>query len=165
MNENQTVQCFLSSPSQTDRLGILLAQHISPGNLVLLNGTLGAGKSALARATIRSLLSQPNLDVPSPTFLLVLPYGDEKISILHADLYRLKGEEELDELGLFEDAGAITFVEWSQRAPHLAKQADMIIDLKFLPEKTGRVAYLSSPIGSTIIEALSQDPFFQDHLS
>ncbi len=160
MTINQTVQYFLSDSAQTDQLGALLARHISSGDLILLNGTLGAGKSALARATIRNLLNQPNLDVPSPTFLLVLPYGDENTSILHADLYRLKDEGELDELGLFEDPRAITLVEWPERAPHLTKQADLIIDLRFLLEKSGRMAHLSSPKNSKIFERLSRDPIF-----
>lgn len=165
MSQNRVVQCFLTDSTQTDRLGSALASYLSPGNLVLLNGTLGAGKSALARATIRELLKLPDLEVPSPTFLLVLPYQNQNVSILHADLYRLKNEGELDELGLFEEPDTITFVEWPERAPHLVEQADLIIDLKFLPEKTGRIACFSCPKSSKTFDALAQDSIFGDGIS
>src|SRR5690554_1580879 len=80
---------------------------LTPGDIVALNGDLGAGKSALARAIIRSLATDPALDVPSPSFALVQPYDTPRGPVLHADLYRLADASEADELGLLDTPDAI----------------------------------------------------------
>ncbi len=135
---------FVKDENETALLAKFLAKHINPGDLILLSGPLGAGKSALVRAMIKSLLQQPDLEVPSPTFLLVLPYQNEKISILHADLYRFEHEEEIEELGLFDNPDSIIFVEWPERAPLLMQKADMIISLQFGPDNMGRQIEISA---------------------
>ena len=71
------------------------------GDVLLLKGDLGAGKSTLARAIIRTLADDPTLEVPSPTFTLVQAY-DTRVPVRHFDLYRLSSPEELTELGLDE---------------------------------------------------------------
>ncbi len=129
---------FAKDESETELFAKYLAKHIKPGDVVLLSGSLGAGKTALVRTLIKTILRQPDLEVPSPTFLLVLPYQNENISILHADLYRLEHEEEIEELGLFDDLENIVFIEWPQRVPWLMQRADMIISLQFGVDDTGR---------------------------
>ncbi|RUT30318.1 tRNA (adenosine(37)-N6)-threonylcarbamoyltransferase complex ATPase subunit type 1 TsaE [Arsenicitalea aurantiaca] len=133
---------FLDTPEATDALGRSLAQRLRPGALVLLSGELGAGKSALARALIRALMDDPGLEVPSPSFSLVQPYRGENRAILHADLYRLGHEAEMDELGLFDDPDAIRLVEWPERAPSLLDLADLAIRLDIPPGGAGRTATL-----------------------
>lgn len=113
---------FLADDAATAALGAALAGVLQPGDLILLSGGLGAGKTALARAVIRTLMGDPGLDVPSPTFALVQPYERGSLRILHADLYRLRAEREADELGL-DDPGAIVLVEWPEQAPALAARA------------------------------------------
>lgn len=78
------------------------------------------GKSVFARSLIRTLTSQPDLDVPSPTFTLVQTYESEQGSIHHYDLYRIKDPEEILELGWEESiSDGITIVEWPERlGPH-----------------------------------------------
>lgn len=107
----------LADEQATRLLGNDLARALLRGDLVLLSGDLGAGKSTLARAIIRSLAQDPDLDVPSPTFTLVQAY-ETALPVSHFDLYRLGDPSELDELGL-EDALAtgIALVEWPERAP------------------------------------------------
>ncbi len=98
------------------QLGADLAMVVKPGDVLALEGDLGAGKSTLARALIRALADDPDLDVPSPTFTLVQDY-DARIPVLHCDLYRIGAPEELDELGLEEAANrGVVLVEWPQRA-------------------------------------------------
>lgn len=106
---------FAHDTTATDAIGEKLAQLLEPGDVLSLYGDLGAGKTALARAIIRARLGDPTLDVPSPTFALVQPYP----GLVHADLYRLADESEVEELGLFDDADAIVLVEWPDRAPQL----------------------------------------------
>jgi tRNA threonylcarbamoyl adenosine modification protein YjeE len=120
---------FLPDDSATSAIGARLAALLRPGDLVLLDGDLGAGKTALARAVIRALCGDPRMDVPSPTFALVQPYEAGGRPILHADLYRLASEREIDELGFFDDPEAIVLVEWPERAPSLADVATVRIRL------------------------------------
>ena len=130
---------FLADDDATTAFGAGLAQRLSPGDLVLLEGELGAGKTALARAIIRALLDRPDLEVPSPSFALVQPYFSPASTILHADLYRLQGPEEVDELGLFEREDAIVLVEWPSRAPELYEAAQWVIRLSLPPGGSGRL--------------------------
>ncbi|WP_407943157.1 tRNA (adenosine(37)-N6)-threonylcarbamoyltransferase complex ATPase subunit type 1 TsaE [Methylobacterium oxalidis] len=112
-------EIVLPEESATEDLGRFLAELLEPGDLVALSGGLGGGKTTLARALIRELTGEPDLDVPSPTFTLVQPYeGRRGRAIVHADLYRLRGPDELVELGFDEmTESAITLVEWPERLP------------------------------------------------
>jgi len=110
-----------------------------PGDLIVLNGDLGAGKTALARAVIRTLAGDPSMDVPSPTFALVQPYDTSIGPVLHADLYRLGVPREIDELGLLDNPAAIVLVEWAERAPELAAAASIVIDLAIPTGGEGRL--------------------------
>lgn len=109
------IEINLFDEAATDALGAILAAHLVPRDVVTLQGPLGSGKTALARAIIRARLGDPDLEVPSPSFALLQPYD----GIVHADLYRLNDEGEIFELGLLDDDDAILLVEWPQRAPIL----------------------------------------------
>ena len=136
---------LLADAAATDALGAELAARLKPGDLVLLLGDLGAGKTALARAIIRTLSGDPELDVPSPTFALVQPYDSPRGAILHADLYRLGDPREVDELGLLDNPEAIVLVEWPERAPELFEAATLIIELAIPPDGGGRTMSLQRP--------------------
>ncbi|KKB10705.1 hypothetical protein VE25_16650 [Devosia geojensis] len=129
---------FLPDDAATAALGAELAATLSSGDLVLLEGDLGAGKTALARAIIRALAGDPDLEVPSPTFALIQPYRAGGLNVLHADLYRLGDPREIDELGLLDDAQAIVLVEWAERAPELAERATLVVTLAIPPGGAGR---------------------------
>ncbi len=147
---------------ETGELGALLAAQLKPGCLVLLQGDLGAGKSALARSLVRALLRQPGLDVPSPTFLLVLPYEGNGHEVLHGDLYRLTEEEEVNELGLFDNPRAIVILEWPERAPGLFGEADLVIRIDFAASGTGRIFGIDSPSRAIDLNALTASGRFLD---
>lgn len=101
----------------TRRLAADIAAIVRPGDVIALHGNLGAGKSAFARALIRALAAEPELEVPSPTFTLVQTYETPALAVAHFDLYRLGDADELIELG-FEEALAagLTLIEWPERA-------------------------------------------------
>lgn len=94
-----------------------VAGLLQPGDLVTLSGDLGAGKTAFARALIRKLTGEPDLEVPSPTFTLMQVYESGEFPIVHADLYRIGNASELTELGWDEATdSALVLVEWADRA-------------------------------------------------
>lgn len=104
----------------TERLAARLAGLLRPGMAVLLEGPLGAGKSAFCRAVLRSLAGDPGLEVPSPTFTLVQSYDTARGAAHHLDLWRLAGPEGLDELGWDDLLRDIVLVEWPDRlGPHV----------------------------------------------
>ncbi len=123
------MRLHLPTEAETAALGPRLAQALRPGDLVLLRGGLGAGKTALARAIIRAVLKDEALEVPSPSFALVQPYAGPAGPILHADLYRLGAERDFDELGLFDDPNAIVLVEWPERVPSIVERATVTVEL------------------------------------
>lgn len=98
----------------TEALAQRLAPHLKRGDTVALQGPLGAGKTAFARALLRTLGIAG--EVPSPTFTLVQTYETPRFPVFHFDLYRLKSADELDELG-WDDARAdgLVIVEWPER--------------------------------------------------
>lgn len=135
---------FLPDDAATDALGRRLAPALRPGDLVRLEGDLGSGKTALARAVIRALSGDPALEVPSPSFALVQPYDTPAGPVLHADLYRLASASEIDELGLFDDPDAIVLVEWAERVPELAARATVTVTLSVPPGGAGRRAAIEA---------------------
>jgi tRNA threonylcarbamoyladenosine biosynthesis protein TsaE len=134
----------LGSEAATEALGARIARGLHAGDVVLLSGELGAGKTALARAVLRTLGVSEH--VPSPTFTLVQSYETPGLIVRHLDLYRVENARELDELGLDEalDEGAI-LVEWPERAPDRWPEDALHIGLVIVGENS-REATVSGPM-------------------
>jgi len=116
MNKHtESVIIELAGLKATHGLAQCLARVAKPGDVIALSGDLGAGKTEFARAFIRAL-TEPDEDVPSPTFTLVQTYESETLEICHFDLYRLEHPEDVFELGI-EDAlhDAVSLIEWPDR--------------------------------------------------
>lgn len=130
----------LADEAATAAMGAAIARLLGPGEAVCLSGPLGAGKSSLARALIRTETT-PEEEVPSPTFTLVQSYEGRRFPIAHFDLYRLGGGGEVEELGLWEalEVG-VALVEWPERLG-AALPADRL-DVEIAYAEPGRVATL-----------------------
>jgi len=111
------IEIKIKNKLEMTKLATKIALLAKKGDVIGLNGTLGAGKSFFASAFINSLLDQ-KISVTSPTFNLLYTYSTKTAEIYHFDLYRLKKEEELYNIGI-EDSiiNGISLIEW----PHLAK--------------------------------------------
>jgi len=101
--------------SQMKKLAIKLSNIFTVGDVVALNGDLGAGKSTLARFIIQSFLGDKT-NIPSPTFTLVQTYKAKKNDIWHMDLYRLEEPEQIIELGVEEAfSSSLCLIEWAEK--------------------------------------------------
>ncbi|WP_447764847.1 tRNA (adenosine(37)-N6)-threonylcarbamoyltransferase complex ATPase subunit type 1 TsaE [Sphingopyxis panaciterrae] len=107
---------FSYNLAEAERIGAAIGKALKPGDVVALEGDLGAGKTTLARAMLkaRGLAGE----APSPTFAIVQPYAPPEVdlAIAHVDLYRIEDEDELIELGLDDYLydGAL-LIEWPDR--------------------------------------------------
>jgi tRNA threonylcarbamoyladenosine biosynthesis protein TsaE len=129
---------------------------LEPGDLVILDGGLGVGKTFLARAILRA--AGTSARVSSPTFVLVQEYETPNGAFLHADLYRLLDGEtsievEVARLGLYDRRrdGAVVLVEWGSSAiSTLGGDASLVISLS-IAGATARAAVLSGPRADGIV--------------
>ncbi|MEX0311580.1 MAG: tRNA (adenosine(37)-N6)-threonylcarbamoyltransferase complex ATPase subunit type 1 TsaE [Tateyamaria sp.] len=123
------------------RAGAMLGAALRPSDVILLEGSVGAGKTHFARALIQSLLAEPE-DVPSPTFTLVQEYDTPNGTVWHADLYRISAQSEVDELGLIEAFDqAICLVEWPDRLGSMTPRDALTLALA--QDREGRRATLT----------------------
>lgn len=120
----------LQNEAATAQLMADLSLLVGRGDVITLSGDLGAGKTSAARALIRTLAGDDELEVPSPTFTLVQPYELPGLSLLHADFYRVSYPEEVAELGLAPlPHDTLVVIEWPDRAPQLlpADRIDIVL--------------------------------------
>jgi len=103
------------SESETSQVGESFARTLGPGDVVLLYGDLGAGKTAFVRGMARGAGANPD-DVSSPTFTIVQEYAAPSVTLYHVDLYRLEPAE-IDDLGLEDlvSGDGIVAIEWAER--------------------------------------------------
>ena len=131
---------FLADEAETDLIAGRLAAELRAGDLVTLDGDLGAGKTTFARAIIRTLLDDPEAEVPSPTYTLLQSYEGKRFNIVHADLYRIADPAELAELG-WEDAAenALVLVEWAERAGQVLAEDRLEAHLSIVDPRAWRI--------------------------
>lgn len=132
----------LRDEAATDALAARLAAVARPGDVIALQGELGAGKTRFARAFIAARGGDEA--VPSPTFTLVQSYDLPGVTVWHFDLYRLRAAEEAWELGI-EDAfrDGISLIEWPERLGILLPRRRLLISLDFAGKPQARQVRLS----------------------
>lgn len=145
MPVTESLTLALPDEAATARLAAVVARCARPGDVILLAGPYGAGKTAFARAFLRAATGDPDLIVPSPSFTLVqtytLPGG---VEAWHYDLWRIAGADELAELGWDEARAGIALVEWPERLGALAPAEALTIALAPVhSDPDARVATLS----------------------
>lgn len=147
----------LSDAGATERLGADLAGVLRdrPGPwLIALEGSLGAGKTTLARGFLRALGHAGR--VPSPTYTLVEPYDVGGREVLHLDLYRLADAGELEYLGFRDvfDGDATVLVEWPARAGTRMPPADIRVSLHVAGASRTVTLSADTPRGAEVLAAL-----------
>lgn len=140
-----TEQVIIShSPAETEEYGAAFAGELQPGTVVALYGDLGMGKTAFVRGLARGLGC--SAEVSSPTFALVHDYGGVP-PLVHFDMYRVSGWEDLYSTGFFDylDAGAILAVEWSENIEAALPPETVRIRLSAVDEHTRKIERMSDP--------------------
>lgn len=115
-----------SSENETAAVARALAQTLKAGDVLLLHGDLGSGKTAFVRGLAEGL-GVSREDVSSPTFTLVQEYRAGRLPLFHVDLYRLDDPREVDDLGLDEIAAdGVLAIEWAEKLPRPFARALLI---------------------------------------
>jgi tRNA threonylcarbamoyladenosine biosynthesis protein TsaE len=142
-----TLQLSLPTPTATDLLGEALAQSLpqpqNAGTVLYLRGELGAGKTTCVRSLLRSLGATGT--VRSPTYTLLETYPLVPVTCVHIDLYRVRTESEVEELGLRDllDENPLLLIEWPEKGGLAVPAADLDMQLEYAGK--GRIASLSAP--------------------
>lgn len=125
-----TIQIQLHTLRDTEKLGRLLGLQAVPGDVIGLNGDLGAGKTALAQAIARGLEVPDNCYVTSPSFALLHEYPG-RLPMYHMDFYRLQDAAEVEDLGLDEYfyLEGLSVIEWSSRATEILPEECLILTM------------------------------------
>ena len=134
-----------NSAAETRAIGERIAARLRSGDVVLLQGDLGAGKSELARGIARGLgVSGP---VPSPSFTILNAYDEGRVPLYHFDWYRIEDAREIIEMGMDEQIGGdgVAVIEWFERAPECLPQRVLRIDL--CPLDTEKREITLTPLG------------------
>ena len=122
----------ISSINDLEKISNKIKKKLTPGDVIFLHGEIGVGKTTFARLLINNYEKEKNLkvsEVLSPTFNIVFEYDIKKLTIKHYDLYRLRNDRDIKNIGLFEDLEqTITLIEWPEL---IKKKPSNRIDLFF----------------------------------
>lgn len=136
--ENVAKTIVTRTEAETADVGARIADRLAPGDTIALDGSLGSGKTVLARGIIRQLCGAETT-VPSPTFTLIQTYDTARFEIWHCDLYRLENTDDALELGLDEAfANAVTLVEWPEKLGRLLPPNHLQITFADLADEEAR---------------------------
>ena len=136
----------LPSLEATQHVAATLSTAARRGDVITLQGVLGAGKTTFARAFIQAL-NPKILEVPSPTFTLVHVYDEQPLPIWHFDLYRLKSAEEVYELGIEEAfATALSLIEWPERLAGFSLSNCLSLSFSHHPPSMQRTLHITPDV-------------------
>jgi tRNA threonylcarbamoyladenosine biosynthesis protein TsaE len=148
----------LQTEADTLALARSLAAVLEGGDVVGLEGGLGAGKTTFARGAVHGLGVPEETAVTSPTFALLHQY-EGRLPVVHADFYRLGGEAEVEELGVDEllEEGAVLLVEWGRKFSGMAARTVLWVELEIVSDVARRARLRAQGVrGDAIIGALNK---------
>lgn len=141
-----SIQLELKRLSDTEKLGILLGRSAVPGDVICLDGDLGAGKTTLSQAIAKGLDVPENCYVTSPSFAIMHEY-EGRLPMYHMDFYRLHTAVEVLDLGFDEyfDLSGLTVIEWSRRAEVILPKERLSLELILNNDMSRTVVITATP--------------------
>lgn len=155
------IDVALPTRRATRRLAAAIGAALAPGDLVVLEGDLGSGKTFLVRGIARALGVPSGVRITSPTFALVNEHTG-RMPIVHADLYRLADASDLTEIGLAEQVGseAVVLVEWGERFKDELGEAGLWVFLSLAQAGRSATLVARGALGEALLERVVTDPQF-----
>jgi len=141
MKNESSCTIFSLSPEETFKIGKSFGSRLKGGELIILEGELGMGKTVLAKGIASALGIDPD-DVNSPSFTLVNEHKGD-LRLFHIDLYRIKDPEEVEELGIRDivEIGAVVVVEWGEKLPSMYKKEGLTIRISDMGEESRKIIF------------------------
>ena len=138
---------FSLSEQETVEFGRTFAQQLRGGELVLLRGELGVGKTVFARGVAIGLEIDPE-EVSSPSYALIHEYRGGRLDVFHIDLYRLDQPEETETLGIEDllDSGGVLLAEWGERLPAFYRRDAVLISFHDIGEGSRRIDVMPAEV-------------------
>jgi tRNA threonylcarbamoyladenosine biosynthesis protein TsaE len=135
------------SPEETQQLGVQLAKRLNPGDVLVLTGEIGAGKTTLVQGIAKGLGVESG-SVASPTFVLVREYPG-RMPIYHADLFRLDHLPDAEMLGLDEyyESDGVTLIEWGRQIPGALPEDFLEICFEVVDPSTRKLKFIAYGAG------------------
>jgi len=158
MGEHVELKLTSTGPQHTEAMGRFVGESLSPGCVLALVGTLGAGKTMFARGVAAGNRLPADCTVSSPTFALVNEYPGT-LTLFHLDAYRLSGAMELDALGFDEmcESGGAVMIEWADRVEECIPGDHVRIEFDVQAEDTRTLRFVAKGERSTqIVEKLER---------
>lgn len=150
------MEIITKNPEETKKIGRTLAKYVKPGDVILLYGALGTGKTTLIQGLAEGLEVNPDIYVTSPTFAIVNIY-EGKIPILHLDLYRLESED-IEDLGLWEyGSNSVIVIEWADRLSKIYWEDFLEIHMDYLNGQGRVISFVGYGEWSELLKALGKD--------
>lgn len=141
--DEQTITVSIRSLEDTEKLGVLIGNNLEAGDILLLSGDLGAGKTTLTQSIARGLDVPGDSYVSSPSFALVHEYPG-RYPLYHMDCYRLSGEDDVESAGLLEyleTKTGVCVVEWANRLGRLTPQTHWHIQMDLNMDATRQICF------------------------
>jgi len=132
------------SAQETIAAGRRLARDLEPGQMIILRGDLGAGKTTLVKGIAEGFEAARQDDVTSPTFTLVHEYRGPTVTLFHIDLYRIDTDPQLATLAIDDlraEPGSIVLVEWGEKFDQIVTQSDAEISIQRTGENDRTIVF------------------------
>jgi len=146
MNYQNRNKIFIKNEDETKKFGVALANEIKAGDVIALVGDLGTGKTALTKYIAGAL--GVNEDVTSPTFTIIKEYKSGRLPLYHFDVYRISGEEEMNELGYQEYfyGDGVCVVEWADKIAGVIPAGSTVIRMSYGSNESERIYEVSKAL-------------------
>ena len=137
------LDCISHSEAQTQRLGLRLGTLVEPGSVVLLEGTMGSGKTVFAQGVALGL--EIKEQVTSPSYTLIKEYQSGRLPFFHVDLYRIDSSDSLWGLGLEEylEGDGVCVIEWARKVRDFLPETWLYINIEIMTD-TKRTLHFAS---------------------